>query len=462
MTGAPFGRSLSLWRRDEPTATRRRSVVGRRPDRRHRRRQEHGAGAASREAGRAHPLGRRGGARALRAARGRRRSAGRALRPRGARRTAASVDRARAGRGGARAAGASCAGWRSSPIRWWPRRSRGASRRRRPGRVVVCEVPLLFEAGYERPVRPGRHRRGRARSRGGGAPSHALRPGAVRASSRRLQASSERRVAGSDLAFFNDGDCRATCARSCGEAYDTARGAGSRQRPMSAAGCGARRAGRSAETAPAAPPRRRWLIAASWRVAGGRWSWCVVAVAASPGGWWCPASRRRSIPSTTRTRSPRWPSKYGLDPYLVAAVVTTESGFDPEAVSRAGAVGLMQLMPDTAEWVTGLDSWKGADEPGPHRSRRTAWSWAPATWPICCDRSTATPGWRWPPTTPGQGTVGELGRGGGRRGVLRTATTSRSRDPGVRASGWSTAQDALSEKAHPRRRSRDAPAVSGG
>jgi soluble lytic murein transglycosylase len=55
--------------------------------------------------------------------------------------------------------------------------------------------------------------------------------------------------------------------------------------------------------------------------------------------------------------------RYHVDPYMVAAIVKTESGYDPEALSRAGAVGLMQLMPDTADWVTGLDSWKGNGTP---------------------------------------------------------------------------------------------------
>ena len=41
--------------------------------------------------------------------------------------------------------------------------------------------------------------------------------------------------------------------------------------------------------------------------------------------------------------------RHKVDPALVKAVISTESGWNPQAVSRKGAVGLMQLIPETAQ-----------------------------------------------------------------------------------------------------------------
>lgn len=53
-------------------------------------------------------------------------------------------------------------------------------------------------------------------------------------------------------------------------------------------------------------------------------------------------------------------TEYSIDKYLVCAVIYTESHFNEDAVSGRGAVGLMQIMPDTGKWAAekiGLNSY---------------------------------------------------------------------------------------------------------
>lgn len=50
----------------------------------------------------------------------------------------------------------------------------------------------------------------------------------------------------------------------------------------------------------------------------------------------------------------QYAAEYGVDEALVYAVIRTESGFRAEVQSSVGACGLMQIMPDTFEWLQTL------------------------------------------------------------------------------------------------------------
>ncbi len=68
---------------------------------------------------------------------------------------------------------------------------------------------------------------------------------------------------------------------------------------------------------------------------------------------------RSGPPSRVRTYDPliaHHSDAAGIPPALVKAVIHAESAFNPKAVSRKGAMGLMQLMPATAKML-------GVDEP---------------------------------------------------------------------------------------------------
>ncbi|MCD1258954.1 lytic transglycosylase domain-containing protein [Paenibacillus athensensis] len=44
-------------------------------------------------------------------------------------------------------------------------------------------------------------------------------------------------------------------------------------------------------------------------------------------------------------------TKYQIDPFLIAAIIRVETNYQYHLESKKGAIGIMQLMPDTAQWI---------------------------------------------------------------------------------------------------------------
>lgn len=86
----------------------------------------------------------------------------------------------------------------------------------------------------------------------------------------------------------------------------------------------------------------------------------VLAVAVSFGIFL--VAQRVSYPLAYQDQIERMARKYDLEPSLVFGVVHTESRMNPQAVSPVGAVGLMQIMPDTGQWIAQKLNWEDFEE----------------------------------------------------------------------------------------------------
>lgn len=72
----------------------------------------------------------------------------------------------------------------------------------------------------------------------------------------------------------------------------------------------------------------------------------VVAIASSED-----FQRKYVYPFPYRNQVELYSQRYHVDISLIAGIIMTESKFDTKAQSEHGAIGLMQMMPETATWV---------------------------------------------------------------------------------------------------------------
>jgi soluble lytic murein transglycosylase len=73
------------------------------------------------------------------------------------------------------------------------------------------------------------------------------------------------------------------------------------------------------------------------------------------------AARLAAYPLKYKDNVTAMAGKYNLPESLVLGVIRTESSFGSTAVSPDGAVGLMQLMPETAKWIAEKMNWNSFD-----------------------------------------------------------------------------------------------------
>jgi soluble lytic murein transglycosylase len=84
----------------------------------------------------------------------------------------------------------------------------------------------------------------------------------------------------------------------------------------------------------------------------------LAAAAAALGSIW---ALYRSYPYNYKATIEENTTLYGQDPLFIAAVILTESSWNPKAVSSVGATGLMQVMPATGNWIASMNGWQYAD-----------------------------------------------------------------------------------------------------
>lgn len=110
----------------------------------------------------------------------------------------------------------------------------------------------------------------------------------------------------------------------------------------------------SALPQPAAPRPRGWKVRRGRALRARKrpvYPWLLALLLVLGWLWTQPPLQRWRYPLAYRELVLQEARRAGLRPELVAAVILQESEFCPQASSRVGARGLMQLMPETGRWV---------------------------------------------------------------------------------------------------------------
>lgn len=68
---------------------------------------------------------------------------------------------------------------------------------------------------------------------------------------------------------------------------------------------------------------------------------------------WQPRKQRIIYPLEYREELLAASAEFEIDPCMLAALVQVESSYQADAVSPVGAIGLMQIMPETGQWLSG-------------------------------------------------------------------------------------------------------------
>ena len=107
-----------------------------------------------------------------------------------------------------------------------------------------------------------------------------------------------------------------------------------------------------------APRRRRRRRGGGGRILA--WVLILVLVLGVAGwyiyGWHQKEVLRRTLatyPLAYRELIQKYAAERGLEPTYIAAIVMAESSFNPNSTSGVNAQGLMQIMPETGEWIAG-------------------------------------------------------------------------------------------------------------